>query len=108
MTIARILCLIVLLCFSTSCSTGSTGLPLIHSGPSDGALITLQAKDAKLSDVLIWIADQAGLTSDMRVPDDRITMDVQGAKLSDIMNDLCYAYQCEWKIDSGKLIVSDK
>lgn len=116
MTISRLsngIILVVFLALYVSCanntrSSGGVGLPLIHSSPSAGAPITLSVKDAKLSDVLMWIADQAGLTSDMRMSDDKITMSVKGAKLSDIMNDLCYAYECEWRIDSGKLIVSGR
>lgn len=105
----RLFCVIVLLCFSISCSTGSTGLPLIYSGPIDGVPITLEVKDAKLSDVLMWIADQAGLTSDMRILDDaRVSMDVKRMKLSDVMYDLCYTYECEWRVSNGALVVTNR
>lgn len=109
----RLLCLVVLTYFSIisiSCYTQSTGLPLIHSSSSPGPLITLEVKDAKLSDVLKWIADQADLASgvEMGIPDDKISMRVKSAKLSDLMNDLCVAYECEWRVSDDRLVVTSK
>lgn len=63
------------------------------------ALVSLQAKNASLLDVLSSLARQSDLTLATNLKgSSKISLQARDAKLEDVMDNICLAYSCTWEV----------
>ena len=75
------------------------------SGDSADRRVSLSARDMDVKNFLHLVASQVNANLAFEGLSGKISLDIKGGKLSDVMDNFCEAYSCKWSLTKGEPLV---